>query len=340
MSHLPVHRGPRLLIALLVFTAVVVAACSTASAPGAAAPAGEAYSRNGANPGTAFGAADGQAPQAGPIDDQSKAGGSGSSGASGGGTRSGSTTGGSAYDISRPDLLVIKTGSLSLQVKAIDDSLAAASAKIAALGGYVAGSDRKGDGDQLVATETYRIPATNWDAALVALRGLSDKVLGEQTQTQDVTSDVVDLGARITNLQATESALQAIMAQATKIQDVLAVQQQLTDVRGQIEQLSTQKKHLQDQAAFSTLTVGYSLKPAPQVETVQNKYDPGSEVDKATASLVDVLQTLATAGIWFAIVWLPILIALAIVGGIVFLFVRRVFPPRRPTVYPDPEPSA
>jgi hypothetical protein len=228
------------------------------------------------------------------------------------------------YDISRPDLLIIKTGQLSLQVDGIDAALASASTKIAALGGYVAGSNRQGDGEQMVATETYRIPAAQWDAALVALRGLALKVTGEQTQSQDVTGDVVDLGARITNLQATEVALQGIMTKATKIADVLAVQQQLTDVRGQIEQLSTQKQHLEGQAAYSTLTVSYALKPAPAVVTSQEKFDPNSEVDKASASLVDVLQALATAGIWFAIVWLPILIALAIVGGIVALILRRV----------------
>ncbi|HJW22198.1 MAG TPA: DUF4349 domain-containing protein [Candidatus Limnocylindrales bacterium] len=228
------------------------------------------------------------------------------------------------YDVSRPDLLIIKTGTLSLQVAGIDDALAAASTKIAALGGYVSGSDRSGDGDQQVATETYRIPAAQWDAALVALRGLAGKVLAEQTQTQDVTGDVLDLGARITNLQATESALQAIMAKATKITDVLAVQQQLTDVRGQIEQLSTEKKHLEGQAAFSTLTVSYSLKAQAAVVMSQKQFDPNSEVDKASASLIEVLQALATAGIWFAIVWLPILLALGVLAGVAFLIVRRV----------------
>ena len=32
-------------------------------------------------------------------------------------------------------------------------------------------------------------------------------------------------------------------------------------------------------------------------------------VDEATASLVDIVQALTTAGIWFAIVWLPVLLA-------------------------------
>jgi len=270
--------------------------------------------------------------------------------AGGGGDLTGTTNGGTGgtggaggadvaplLDAARPDLLIIKTGSLSLQVPAIDDALASASSKVAALGGYVSGSDRKGDGDQVVATVTYRIPAAQWDDTLVALRGLATKVLAEQSQTQDVTGDVLDLGARIANLQATETALQGIMAKATKIDDVLAVQSQLTDVRGQIEQLSTQKKHLQDQAAFSTLTVAYSLKPAPAVETSQKNFDPGKEVDQASASLVDVLQAVATAGIWFGIVWLPVLFALAIVLGIVLLVLRRILPPRRPEVIPPVE---
>ena len=37
-----------------------------------------------------------------------------------------------------------------------------------------------------------------------------------------------------------------------------------------------------------------------------------------------MLQGLATAGIWFAIVWVPILVFLAIVGGIAFVFFRRI----------------
>jgi len=227
------------------------------------------------------------------------------------------------YSVGQPNLDIIKTGTLQLQVTDVDASLATATQKITALGGYASGSQRSGDGDQAVATVIYRIPAASWDEALVALRAIGTKVLGEDSQTEDVTTQIVDLGARITNLQVTEQALQSIMAQATKISDVLAVQQQLTDVRGQIEQATAERKHLQQQAAFSTLTVTYSLKEQAVLAT-SKKFDPNSEVDRASASLVDVLQGLATAGIWFAIVWLPILIGVVIVALIAAVVIRRV----------------
>jgi Domain of unknown function (DUF4349) len=228
------------------------------------------------------------------------------------------------------DRLIIKNGSLVLQVTDIDAGLTAATDKIKALGGYVSGSKRSGDGDFDQATITFRVPAAKWDDALAALRGIATKVLGEDSTTDDVTTQVVDLGARIKNLQATEAALQGIMAKAVEIKDVLAVQAELTTVRGQIEQMTAEKTNLEGQAAMSTLAVTFSLKPDPVLASSQ-QFDPKTQVDQAAASLVSVLQGLATAGIWFAIVWLPILLGIAVIVVIGLFIARRV---RRSTMAP------
>jgi len=248
----------------------------------------------------------------------------------------GTSVGGTLLDASRADLLIIKTGSLEIQVKVVDDAVTAAAAKITALDGYVSGSEQFGEGEDVTATITYRIPADRWEEALAALRSLAIKVVSEQTGTQDVTGQVVDLRARITNLRATETALQGIMTQATKISDILAVQAELTTVRGQIEEATAQKQHLEGLAAFSTLTVRFGLQPEAAVITAQEKFDPRSEVDRATASLVEVLQGLATAGIWFAIVWLPILLVLGFVAFVVALAGRRWLPRRSRSSEPLP----
>lgn len=220
-------------------------------------------------------------------------------------------------------LLIIKNGALAVQVTDIDAALGTASQQITALGGYAGGSDRSGEGDEAHATVTYRIPASRWEEALAGLRGLGEKVLTERYSTDDVTAQVVDLGARIRNLETTEAAFQAIMDRAVDIGDVLKVQAELTKVRGEIEQLAGSKTSLEAQAAFSTLAVTFALKPNP-VLVSQEQFDPAVEVNEASASLVSVLQALATAGIWFGIVWLPILLAIGIVVAIGLFVVRRV----------------
>lgn len=262
------------------------------------------------------------------VDDGS--GGDTTGGSSGSGSSSGSD--GVVTAIPREDLLIIKTGSLTLQVDGISAAVTAATRQIDALGGFASGSQRSGTGQEAQAMITFRVPAAKWDEAMNALRGLAIEVISEQSTTEDVTGQVVDLGARVRNLEATEAALQAIMNKADLIKDVLSVQAELTTVRGQIEQLSAQKAHLEEQAAFSTLKAEFVLKPAPVLIEQQAGYDPASEVDAASASLVGVLQDVETAGIWFGIVWAPILLALAVVATIVIVIARRL----RPATTPEP----
>ena len=234
--------------------------------------------------------------------------------------------------------LIVKTGTLQVEVADVNATLVKARTLIAGFGGYVSGSQQSLEGDQPIASITYRIPATRWDEAVAALRGLGDKVLGEKTDAVEVTGQVLDLGARIDNLRATERALQAIMVKATKISDILDVQQQLTSVQGQIEQLSTEKAHLEQQAAYGTLTVGFQAPVVPVTTTVTKDWNLGEQIDKALSVLLQVGQGLATAAVWFLIVVLPFLLVGLLALGLLLLVGRRIT--SRPTSGGPFEPTA
>jgi hypothetical protein len=88
-------------------------------------------------------------------------------------------------------------------------------------------------------------------------------------------------------------------------------------------QLTAQQKNLENQAAYGTLGVTFGTEVAA-VQKAAAQWDPKTEVDRAGASLIGFVQTLTTAGIWFAIVWLPLLFALAVVAGIALTIARRL----------------
>ena len=222
----------------------------------------------------------------------------------------------------RDDAKIVRTGTLSLQVDDLASAVRAARDAIRGLNGYVAGSRQTNDGENSVAEVTYRIPSDRWDEGLDALRKVAKKELGEETNSVEVTGQLIDLEARIANLRASEKAFQAIAAKATKISDILEVQNQLTNVRGQIEQLDAQRSHLSDQASYGTLNVTYGIEVAAVTQAAKG-WNAGQEVDRATASLVDVLQAVTTAGIWFAIVWLPILLMIGILVAAATFVLRR-----------------
>ena len=310
----------------LFMLAALAAACGGAATSGVSGPGGGAA-------GGPLPAASGAAATAGPGGGQATAGGDQNGGAASGGNQGGGDPG----VIDQAGLLIVKNGSLAIQVQGLDAAVDAASREIAALGGYASASQRFGDGDDAQATVTYRIPVARWDEALGDLRGLGQKVIDERFSTEEVTAQVVDLEARIANLRTTEAAFQAIMARAEKIDDILTVQAQLTEVRGQIERLTAQKTNLEGQAAFSTLTVTFALKKDP-ILAEQQGFSAESEIERASASLVSVLQSVATAGIWFGIVWLPILLALAVIGLTGLVIGRRLT--RSPAAGDGPMPSA
>jgi hypothetical protein len=229
----------------------------------------------------------------------------------------------------RDDALIVRTGSMAVEVVDFDAALAKARTVITGLGGYISGSQMAADGDQPYASITYRIPSDRCDDALAALKALGTKVLNEQTQAVEVTTAVIDLDARIDNLQVTERSLQAIMVQATRIPDILEVQAQLTTVRGEIERLTAERDHLVGQASYGTLTVGWSM-PVVAVATAQGAWDPAAVVDEALAQLVQLGQGILTAGIWLAIVGLPLLLVGLVVVGVVALIARRIGVGRHP----------
>ena len=225
-------------------------------------------------------------------------------------------------------LQVVYTGSLQLVVADMDQALAKAKMAVAAAGGYIGGSQESNADTQPTATITYRIPAVKWGDTITALRAIATKVVAEQTQASEVGGQVVDLQARLANLRASETALQGIAQNTAKVSDLLEVQAQLTDVRGQIEVLDAQLKRLQDQVAYGTLVTTFGMQ-VEQVKTAAKGWDPASDVDGATASMISFGQRLVSAAIWFVIVWLPI-IAVSLVVLFVGWRIARRFAPKTP----------
>jgi hypothetical protein len=221
-----------------------------------------------------------------------------------------------------PGALIVRTGTLELEVKDVDAVLARARDLVASLGGYVAGSEETNQEEKHVASITYRVPVGEWQDAVSGLRGLADQVVHESTKAEEVTSQVVDLNARLDNLRASESSLREIAARAGTITDVLAVQDKLTDVRDQIERLTAQQNDLTGRAALGTLEAIWET-PVVAVTQVQSGWDLGREIDHAAAQTVRAGQTAASFLVWLAIVGVPVLGPILLISLVVIVLFRR-----------------
>ncbi|HET7531488.1 MAG TPA: DUF4349 domain-containing protein [Mycobacteriales bacterium] len=166
--------------------------------------------------------------------------------------------GGTPSPVRAPDNRVVKTGELDLQVGKgkVTQTLQAITALATAEGGYVSDSQTQEAGVAPSGQVTLRVPVGRFEDTVQHARTIAGtKVLSLRTSGVDVTSRYVDLQARIKALKATRATFLTILSKATTIGQTLAVQQQVTDVQTQIEQLQGQLKVLADSSAMSTLTV-------------------------------------------------------------------------------------
>lgn len=243
------------------------------------------------------------------------------------GSGSGAEDEGSPLFADLADRKIVKTGEITLEVANVSSAVGVVRAMALELDGYVGGS-RAGEADQ-AATLTLRIPADRFDAALDRLRSMDGTVIAEATKEEDVTSSIVDLEARIANLEASETQYRALVERAEEIDDILSVQSRLDQVRGEIEQLSAQLEQLGGLADLSTLTVTL----APRDEVVGRTaagWRAGETLDQALAALVSLGQGVATVAIWLGVVGAPVVIGLSLVALIGLRLAPRL-PGRRPS---------
>ena len=152
---------------------------------------------------------------------------------------------------------VIRTAQLAVEVHngTFDSTINRVFGIASELGGYVAGSNAAADSGALrTGSITFEVPSDKFTDAVADIRALGtvqNLVIGGQ----DVSAQYVDLQARLANEEAQREAMLALLQQAKTVNEIIAVQNQLGQVTGQIEQLKGQIAYFDHATTYSTVSV-------------------------------------------------------------------------------------
>ncbi len=152
--------------------------------------------------------------------------------------------------------MIVRTAQLTLVVQDFDGARQALDETLKRHGGYVGEmSTQTPEQGERQLTATLRIPAAQLDAALTELKKLG-RVESESQNGEEVTSQLVDLDARLDNARKTEQRLTQLLQNRTgKLEDVLSVEQQISSTREEIERMEAERKSLVTKVDFASLTV-------------------------------------------------------------------------------------
>lgn len=172
-----------------------------------------------------------------------------------------------------PQQLVVE-GSLQLAVAEPAGLLAALRAQVEQAGGRVVEEEERGLAAEWSARVKLRVPPDKLDAIIAWLGGRGD-VLDKQLLISDVAKQLFDAELALKNATLTSERLEALIKQGgLTMADVLAVERELTRLRGEIEAIKGQAAFLKDRVALSTLEVTLSRKSG-SVRMAEAKAYPG-----------------------------------------------------------------
>ena len=219
---------------------------------------------------------------------------------------------------------IIKNGDLSIQTREFDEFLTNLNRSILAVGGYVEASSINGNSynknRMRSADVTARVPAEQLDAFCDQVSELGN-VTYKNLYTRDVTLTYVDLESHVKALRTEQETLMELLRKAEKVEDIILIQNRLSDVLYEIESYESTLRTFDDQIAYSS--VHLSIQEV-QRETTVEKETAGQEIARRfKENWEDVKDGFARFGIDF-VSDLPIIIVWVVFLGIVVLVIVRI----------------
>lgn len=152
---------------------------------------------------------------------------------------------------------LIKTGNVSFETNSMADTRARVLASTEKNGGYIANESVNKQYDRLSQTLSVRVPAAKFDNFLNEISEGVEFFDHKNISVNDVTTQHIDLTARLTTKKELEARYLVLLAKADKVQDILEIERQSAMLREEIESVEGQLKYLNDQVGFSTLDIEF-----------------------------------------------------------------------------------
>uniref|UniRef100_A0AAU3GQQ7 DUF4349 domain-containing protein n=1 Tax=Streptomyces sp. NBC_01401 TaxID=2903854 RepID=A0AAU3GQQ7_9ACTN len=223
---------------------------------------------------------------------------------------------------------VIRTATLSVEVKNVPDAVEAARGAAEDAGGLVADeSTRRVDDTHDTSRLVLRVPQAGYEEVLSGLAG-SGKLLSRTSNAKDVTGEVVDVKSRIATQRASVARVRDLMDKAEELSDVVTLEGELSSRQADLESLLAQQASLKDRTTLATITLELS-EPAAKAEESDDE-DTGF-VDALSGGWSAFVTTLRWIGVAIGAV-APFLATAAVVVLLWRLLRRRL--PRRPRTAP------
>jgi hypothetical protein len=156
--------------------------------------------------------------------------------------------------------LLIRTGSMAVEVSDLESAVEALSAMVRERNGYTLNASTSSEWARVSA----KVPAADLEAFLDQVATLGEE-RSRQINADDVTERFHDLQAEIENTRAFRDRLRLLLERAEKVEEVLNVERELTRVQTHLDSLESRSARMSTDIEYATVSIDFSMETAPRV---------------------------------------------------------------------------
>jgi len=212
------------------------------------------------------------------------------------------------------DRQLIKEGSINFETHDIAETRRHIEALVQKYGAYISQEDERVSSSRIYQNMTVRIPKSHFDVFVTELSGGVKKIDEKSITVQDVTEEFIDSTARLAVKKETEQGYLRLLNQAKTIKDILDIQNELQDIRSDIESIEGRLRYLKNSVNFSTLHIS-------MYQQIEAASETGSFFMPVWDAIKGGVQAFATVCIALLYGW--VFIALGIAAMIIILRLRK-----------------
>lgn len=223
---------------------------------------------------------------------------------------------------------VIRKGEISLVTKEMNRARGEIDDLLAAHGGYLSSEDTENDraGRPERSTLVLRVPEPAFATVMAELAEIGRAEHAERS-SDDVTTQVIDVDARVATQEASLARLQRFLRAATTVEDMIRLESEIATRQASLESLKAQQKYLSDETSMSTVTVRLRTPAAPPPPRAEDEAGFLAGLEDGWSALKAVLVGAATV----TGALLPFVVAFALLGVPTWLLLRTAARRRKPT---------
>ncbi len=163
------------------------------------------------------------------------------------------TSGEIEYDTSRK---IVYNSSIDIETKNFDEDVKAIKQLVASNGGYYESSSISGTAEYggRNAYYTARVPSKNYQSFMESVGGIGSVTYSSEN-VDDITSNYVDVQARLKSLNRKLQRLEELEANAETVQDLLSIEDRINNVQYDIENYTAQLRLYDDKVDYCTVSI-------------------------------------------------------------------------------------